>query len=70
MDLFKWFNSKAKKMKWYDLSILKLCVFFITLFLITAWGGLRNLVLGYEWYLYLIIAVVLMLPLLKKMFFD
>ena len=70
MGLFKWFNSRVKKMKWYDVSVLKLCVFFFTLFLITAWRGFRNLVLGYEWYLYLAVAVILMLPLLKKVFFD
>ena len=70
MGLFNWFNSRVKKMKWYDFSVLKLCVFFFTLFLITAWTGFRNLVLGYEGYLYLVVAVVLMIPLLKKMFFD
>ena len=59
-----------KKMKWYDLSLLKLAVFFTTLFLVTAWAGFRNFVLGFEWYWYLVIAVILMVPLLKKMFSD
>lgn len=59
-----------RKMKWYDLSLLKLAVFFTTLFLVTAWEGFRNFVLGFAWYWYLIIAVILMVPLLKKMFSD
>ena len=68
MNLFKLSEKVAKKMKWYDFSILKLSVFFFTLFLITAWTGFRNLVLAIEWYWYLIIALVLMVPLIKKMF--
>lgn len=70
MNLNDWLNKTVKKMKWYDISLVKLTVFFATLFLITAWAGFRNLVLGFEWYWYLIIMIILMIPLLKKMFFD
>jgi hypothetical protein len=31
------------------------------------WPGFRNLVFSFAWYWYLIIAVILMIPLLKKM---
>jgi len=68
MSFTKWLEKVVKKMKWYDISLLKLTVFFATLFLITAWTGFRELVLGFAWYWYLIIMVILMLPLLKKMF--
>jgi len=70
MSLTDWLNDNIKKMKWYDISLVKLTVFFTTLFLITAWTGFRNLVLEFEWYWYLLLAIILMMPLLKKMFFD
>ncbi|MFH1915635.1 MAG: hypothetical protein ABIJ21_00065 [Nanoarchaeota archaeon] len=68
MSLITWIEGVIKKMKWYDMSLIKLTVFFFTLFLLTAWPGFRNLVLGFEWYWYLIITVILMIPLCKKMF--
>lgn len=70
MSLIKWFEKVIKKMKWYDISLTKLAVFFMTLFLITAWPGFRNFVLSFEWYWYLTLAILVMIPLVKKMFFD
>ena len=70
MNIFELIEKFCKKMKWYDVSLLKGTVLFSTLFLITAWAGFRNLVLGIEWYWHLIIAVILAIPLLKKMFSD
>ena len=70
MKLTNWIDNNVKEMKWYDMLLVKLYVFFITLFLITAWEGFRNFVLGFEWYWYLIIAIILMIPINKKMFFD
>lgn len=70
MNFTKLIENYAKRIRWYDISLLKLTVFFATLFLVTAWAGFRNLVLGFEWYWYLIITVVLMIPLLKKLFSD
>jgi hypothetical protein len=68
MCLFKWAEKSIKKLKWYDMSMLKMDVFFFTLFLIAVWPAFRSLVLGVEWFWYLAIALVLMIPLLKKMF--
>ncbi|USN45576.1 MAG: hypothetical protein H6502_00385 [Candidatus Woesearchaeota archaeon] len=68
MNLFGLAEELGKKMKWYDFSLLKLSVFFATLFLMTAWSGFRTLVLGIAWYWFLIITILLMIPLLKKMF--
>ncbi|MFH1173620.1 MAG: hypothetical protein V1725_00620 [archaeon] len=62
-------NTLLKNMKWYDVSLIKLAVFFTTLFLMTAWAGFRDVVLGIAWYWYLIITIVLLVPLFKKMFF-
>ena len=68
MCLFKCMDETVKKMRWYDVSLVKLTVFFWTLFLLTVCEGFRNLALGFEWYWYLIIAIVLMIPIMKKMF--
>ena len=70
MNITKWLKKFIKRMKWYDISLIKLSVFFSTLFLITIWAGFRNLVLGVEWYWYLIISVILMIPIFKKMYFK
>jgi hypothetical protein len=67
MKLFKWAEKGAKKLKWYHLSLLKFDVVFFTLFLVTVWPALRNLILGVNWCWYLAIAIILMIPLLKKM---
>ncbi|MBS3135987.1 hypothetical protein J4401_03430 [Candidatus Woesearchaeota archaeon] len=69
MKLIQWMDSNARKMKWYDISLVKLTVFFTTLFLVTAFPVFRDFALGISWQIYLVIAIVLMLPLLKKMFF-
>ncbi|MBR9676546.1 hypothetical protein GOV04_00200 [Candidatus Woesearchaeota archaeon] len=69
MNLFVLVEDFAKKMKWYDFSLLKSSVFFFTLFLVVAWTGFRNFVLLIDWYWYLILWVLLSVPLLKKMFF-
>lgn len=70
MKLFDWLDRSIEKMRWYDISLVKLSVFFMTLFLITVWSGFREFVLRFEWYWYLIITIIIMIPLLKKMFFD
>ena len=68
MKLLKKVEKAAKKMRWYDVSLLKLCVFFATLFLVTAWPGFRNVVFGIPWYAYLILAVICAIPLVKKIY--
>lgn len=70
MKLIKLIKGLVKKMKWYDVSLIKLTAFFATLFLVTAWAGFREFVLGFAWYWYLVLMLVVSAPLLKKMFFD
>jgi hypothetical protein len=53
----RWINSKIKKMQWFDISILKLCVAAFILMIAKLWPPL----LGLDWYWYLIIGVVTML---------
>jgi|TARA_Y100000294_G_C8561529_1_gene339261 hypothetical protein len=68
MGLFEWIESFGPKLKWYDFSLLKLSVFFFTLFLITVWDGFAAFVMGFEWYWYLAGFIIVSIPLLKKMF--
>jgi hypothetical protein len=70
MGITELVERTARKMKWYDFSLLKLDVFFATLFLITVWPAFRNFILGFEWYWYLALTIILMVPILKKMFSD
>jgi len=65
----KFVEKYLKDLKWYDISFVKIAVFFFTLFLLTVWGDFQDFVLGFDWYWYLIIAIVFAIPALKKMFF-
>jgi len=67
MNLFRFLNRAIDKMKWQDISMLKLSVFFFTLFLVTAWGWFSDLVLNIPWYWHLLLGVVFALPLLYKL---
>ena len=70
MNIFELTERLAGKMKWYDFSLLKASVFFFTLFLLTVWDGFRIFVLGVQWYWYLVLAVIVAIPLWKKMFAE
>ncbi|NQV08292.1 hypothetical protein HQ529_00400 [Candidatus Woesearchaeota archaeon] len=69
MALLDWFNKRIKEMRWYDISLLKLSVFFFTLFLMTVWPAFNSLAMSFEWYWYLALGVLVAVPLCKKMFF-
>ncbi|TKJ16931.1 hypothetical protein CEE44_00135 [Candidatus Woesearchaeota archaeon B3_Woes] len=68
MCFVKWVEKLIKKMKWYDISLLKGSVFFFTLFLVTVWAGFRDFVLGVHWGWFLVLGLVFAAPLCKKMF--
>lgn len=68
MGLFDFINKKVQKMKWYDISLLKLTVVFATLFVLTVWSGLRNFIISFEWFWYAEITAILMVPLLYRFF--
>jgi len=67
MKILKLIEKKIKKLKWYDISLLKLDVVFFTLFVLAVWPAFANLVLGIAWYWYLAVAIILAIPLLKKL---
>ncbi len=68
MCIIKLAERLIKKMKWYDISLLKGAIFFFTLFLITVWPQFHDLVFRVDWYYYLIVGVLLAIPLWSKMF--
>lgn len=69
MALFKFVDRLIGKMKWYDISLLKLTVFFTSMFLLTAWPAFKDFFMGIEWYWHLLLSILFIAPLLKKMFF-
>jgi len=66
LALLRFWKRLIRKMKWYDIALLKVSVFFFTLFLITSWPAFRDYVFGFEWYWYLLIFVIVSIPLFKK----
>jgi len=55
-------------MKWYDISLIKLATALFLLFIMTAWPRATNLLLAPEWYWYLGAAILISIPIFKKMF--
>jgi len=69
--MIKYWNKKVKKMlkqmEWYDMSFVKLSVFFATLFILTGWPAFHDFVMRFDWYWYLILMIVFAVPVMKKM---
>ena len=53
MGLFSWLDTKVRGMHWYDISLTKISLLAIGLFLAKVWPG----ILGLDWYWYLVIAI-------------
>jgi hypothetical protein len=62
--MFKWLNSKVKKMKWYDISLTKLSTAAFILMIAKLWSGILIL----DWYWYLVIAIVAAIVPVAKLF--
>ena len=60
MGLFAWLNSRVKKMHWYDISMLKVCVLAFALWIAKIW----SIVLGLNAWIYAIVWVACALYLL------
>jgi hypothetical protein len=50
---FKWYNKAAKKMRWQEITLLKIAVFALALTVANLWRPILML----EWYVYGIIFV-------------
>jgi hypothetical protein len=68
MDFVKWLEGITKNLKWYDISLIKLSVFFSTLFLVVVWPAFRRFVMGFDWYWYLALAIIFAILPLKRVF--
>jgi len=68
MSMTKWLEIKARRLRWYDFSLLKLSVLFFAFFLVTFCPIIQGLVLGTAWYWHLGIGVLFAIPLVYKMF--
>lgn len=65
--LEKWIKKFKKRVEWYDFSLIKLATFLFTLFLFSAWPAFRVCVMRFDWYWYLILAILVSIPVLNKM---
>ncbi len=61
-------DKQVKKLGYWDIVLTKLAVFLFTLLLVTVWPGFRNLVLGIDWYWFLIVGIIATIPVYKHMF--
>lgn len=60
-------NKLRKDLKWYDLALIKLSIFFATLFLISVFPRLLNLALEANPWIFLVLSIAFALPVWKKM---
>lgn len=59
-------DDKVKNLNACDIKLIKWCTVAFTLFLITVWPWLANLVFSVHWLIWLVIGILLMIkPMLK-----
>ncbi|MFH1326905.1 MAG: hypothetical protein ABIH59_02150 [archaeon] len=64
----KKFKKSIKNFDLWDLKLVKWSVMTWTLFLITVWPWLRNLVLSVHWLIWLVLGIIFMWRPMKKYF--
>lgn len=62
MNLLKWTEEKMKKLKWYDMGLVKLCCFAGALMVAKLWAPILSL----EWYWYGLIFLLSYIPIFYK----
>jgi len=70
MKLIDDIMQRTKKMEWCYYSLLKMGIIFMGFFLITAFTQVQTIVLNTAWYWHLVIALVLLFPVMRKVYFD
>lgn len=70
MNIVEWSKGVVKRFRWYDVKLAQLSTLFATLCAMVLWQGFREFVFRFEWYWYLILAIIFGLPLVKRMFFE
>lgn len=66
--MIKKFNKKIKKMKFWDIGLIKWATAASVLFLMTVWPGLHDLVMSAHWGWYLGAMILFMIKPLKIVF--
>jgi len=64
----KFLGRFLKRLEWYDISFVKLSVFFFTLFLISAAPAFGDFVRGVPWYAHLFLALLFSVLAMRKAF--
>jgi hypothetical protein len=67
MIIMKMIQNLIKKMKWYDIGLIKLAVFFATLMFIVAFPGFLAFIMQFDWYIYLILMIIFSIPSFLKL---
>ena len=62
-------NKMTKRMKWFDVSLVKLSSMAFILFVITLWPAALEFVLGISWGWWLAITIILALRPIKRALF-
>jgi MFS superfamily sulfate permease-like transporter len=61
-----WMDEKVKNLDALDIKLIKWCTVAFTLFIITVWPWLADLVFSVHWLIWLVIAIILMMrPMIK-----
>lgn len=63
---FEWIEKRIKKMKWYDISLIKLSTALAILIVAKLWSPILSLGL----HVYVVLFAVVTLLVVKRMFFD
>ena len=70
IELIKKRINRPITIRQIDVNFMLITGMMFTLFLITLWPRFRSDAMSVEWYWYLVLALVVAIPLYKKMFFD
>jgi hypothetical protein len=68
--IFKNFEKRIKKLRWYDISFIKLTVATVTLALVSGWQFFQNWVIGIDWYWFIGVAIIFGILPIKHFWFD
>jgi hypothetical protein len=70
MSLLQWLEHKTEKLKWWDVALVKVSVFFFAFFLVTFLDDFRIFITDAWWGWYLIFSLVAAAPVVWKVYVD
>ena len=66
----KYLDKRMKKLKCYDISLIKFCIFAVSLGLVSGWQLFQDWVIGIEWYWFIGAAIIFGILPLKHFLLD